>query len=197
MEDLCNVRVSGVIDREVTKSFSVDVYSMYIAELKMERHSGEEDLIKLNIKEDSVSAVNSLIGKEVVIDGELRTYKRADGGSETCLLVHGIVESEEKVNYAKIIGTPVKLRATKNRKGIKICEARVEIKGKYNKMSRVTVVGWGSQAEKMANMKENEKLMVEGRVQSRQMVGGQNSDNKTVEVTVKSLDIINESEQIA
>lgn len=195
MEDICNVRLSGIIEKEATKAFSVAIYSMYEAEIKVERHSGEFDVIKLNIKEDSLGAVNALVGREVCVDGELRTYKRSDGCSETCLLVHSIVESTEKVNYAKIVGLPVKLRSTTNGKGIPVCEARVEIKGKYDKMSRVTAVGWGGIARVLENVNAGERIMAEGRVQSRQMKGNGGNSPNTVEVTIKHLEVLKNVEE--
>ena len=195
MEDVCNVRLSGIIEKEAVKAFSVPVYSMYETEIRVERHSGEFDIIKLNVKEDSVGAVNALIGKNVCVDGELRTYKRNDGCSETCLLVHSIVESDEKVNYAKIVGLPVKLRSTANGKGIPVCEARVEIKGKYDKMSRVTAVGWGGIARVLEGVHEGEKILAEGRVQSRQMKGNGGNGPKTVEITIKHLEVLKNGEE--
>lgn len=189
--DRCNVKVRGLL--MTTPKMLVDRanYTIYEAKLRVTRLSGAYDDIDMNIKKEIVESVEELVGEDVIVDGTLRTYKCADGSSKTNLLVYSIHEvpesAEEHINEVELHGKIVSLRNTKSKDGTDICEARIEIKGRYNKMSRVTAVGWGGVASRLQDIGVGGTVFAEGRVQSHEMLMQNDGKKSALEVAVSFL----------
>lgn len=188
--DFCRVRVAGFILNEPTLEVEDERYRLYSFDIEAARFSGKSDIINVVIKEESVEFVK--VDDEVVIEGTLRTYKCGDNGSRTKLLAYEISRFKgtgNDVNTVDIEGTIISTRCTNNKKGAAVCEARIEVVGNYGKMSRITVVSWGSSAEAVEHAGIGKRLWATGRLQTRKYKNDLPDNRSTVEVAARSIEI--------
>ena len=196
MIEHANVRISGTISADTSKVVDDVKYRVYRSELQFKRLSDKMDGAVLNIKGDAYRNIQK--GKKVCIDGSLRTYKQPGGGSQTVILVFNIEDysqSQEDCNSVDISGRIVNSRMTNNGENVHVCEARIEVLGKYNKMSRITIVGWGMIADKLNSLGVGTEINCEGRLQSRVLRDCDcDETNEILEVAVKKLKVAGEEE---
>lgn len=194
MKEHCYVKLSAEVSREPFEAVKNSDYTIYESHVEFKRLSGKVDKAVLNIKEIPLNGVKA--GDKVSLDGTLRTYKLADGKSNTVILVYNITKDDggDYVNNVDIVGRIVSTRLTKNSGGTAVCEARVEVKCGYNKMSRMTVVGWGVTATKLSELKEGARVKIIGRLQSRHMAE-KDDDSEALEIAIKSLEVVGEDNE--
>lgn len=190
MNEYCNVKIAGTISGDASKIVNSNDYSIFKSELRFTRLSGKVDRATLNIKGENCKLVKD--GNKVYIDGTLRTYKCADGKSQTVVLVYNMLscsDDKENENNVELVGSIVNTRLALNSNKTSVCEARVEVKSGYNKMSRLTVVGWGITAEKLAELVPGTYIKIDGRLQSRVMHDDTNR-NELLEIAIKKLEVL-------
>ncbi len=211
--------LAGKITSE--KRFSHEIYgeSFYIFDIEVPRLSGATDIIPVTISERLVSTDELTIGRKVMIEGQFRSYNSYQNEKNKLVLTVFVKElqfiqdseiktdEEEKQelkegssNEVTLIGfickTPIYRQTPFGRE---ISDILIAVNRAYNKSDYIPAIAWGRNARFCKNIEVGTKVKIIGRVQSRQYEkkyeDGIVEQKIAYEVSVASLELINENEQ--
>jgi len=199
------VFVSGEI---VSKAeFSHEVYGegFYEMSVKVNRLSGQEDILPVTISERLIE--NKDLKEGVVINaiGQFRSYNKiVDGKSKLMLTVFVRelidIENIKNPNNIALVGyickPPVYRTTPFNRE---IADILLAVNRSYNKSDYIPCIAWGRNARFAKNLAVGEKIAISGRIQSREyQKRSENEDIKTLtayEVSISKLSAYENAEQ--
>ena len=184
MEKIIDTNKVVLVGRVLRKpEFSHKIYGedFYIIVLGILRKSGYEDRIRLMLSEHLLCGQSPQIGNILKIHGHIRTYNREILGRnklEIMVLVRTMecikrtpvkVENISYENSVHLEGFICKtpLRRT-SPLGREICDLMVAINRPYNKSDYVPTIAWGRNANLCEMLKVGDKVVVDGRIQSRE-----------------------------
>lgn len=186
------VEITGIFRDSIEKYVVNKEYAVYKANLECKRLSGVVDIIEINMQERIANAANKLIGKHIKIEGDLRTYKVTNGCNRTIVFAHDIYEIDESCNEENTVyvkGSRLDIRKTTNKSGVAVCESKIDIRSKYGKSSRVSIVAWGHLAGILTEIKKNSTIVAKGRLQYRKLASYDGrADIGRVEIAVYELE---------
>ena len=197
------------------KSFSHEIYGekFYIFDLSVPRLSGNADIIPITISERLLVEQDLEIGKNIVIEGQFRSYNSYQNEKNRLVLtvfakeVTFAKEDEEEFKPSKenssnevvldgfICKKPV---YRKTPFGREIADVLLAVNRAYNKSDYIPCIAWGRNARFCENMPVGTEVRVVGRVQSRQYEkkyeDGTSEIRIAYEVSVASLEVIDQAE---
>ncbi len=165
----------GVVLSELQFSHKTYGEIFYTFVLGIERRSGYVDEINVMVSERRI--FNENIGQNdfVEIKGQIRTYNEVSGTRNKLNIVifaKEIFKSENfgyNENYIYLEGyvckTPLKRTSPMGRE---ICDLMLAVNRMYNKSDYIPCIAWGRNAGYAQNLAVGTKLMIEGRIQSRE-----------------------------
>lgn len=172
------VTLGGTITSELTYSHEVFGEKFYMAKVSTERTSGVADVISAMISERLVDVKENLIGREVAIDGQFRSFNSHDGDKNRLELFvfaqevflcdegAGFVEPTNNISLdGYICKTPVYRRMTLGRN---ITDVLVAVNRGHGKSDYIPCICWGRNANYVATLEIGTHVMLEGRIQSRE-----------------------------
>ncbi|MBS6476883.1 MAG: single-stranded DNA-binding protein [Firmicutes bacterium] len=192
-----NNKVYLMGEAEDAPRFSHELYdeAFYDFKLKVERLSGQADVLPVTVSERLLEGMTVEKGTKLGIVGQFRSYnKMADEKSRLMLtvFVREFVAPEsldETPNYIEINGyvcKPPIYRTTPFDR--KICDVLLAVNRGYNKSDYIPCIAWGRNAMFAKNLQVGSNLQVFGRVQSR-IYNKRLTDNTTEERTAYELSI--------
>ena len=197
------------------KRFSHEIYGekFYIFDLSVPRLSGNADIIPITISERLLVEEDLKIGKNVIIEGQFRSYNSYQNEKNRLVLtvfakeVTFAKEDEEEFKPSKenssnevvldgfICKKPV---YRKTPFGREIADVLLAVNRAYNKSDYIPCIAWGRNARFCENMPVGTEVRVVGRVQSRQYEkkyeDGTVENKVAYEVSVGSLEVIKEED---
>ena len=197
------------------KRFSHEIYGekFYIFDLSVPRLSGNADIIPITISERLLVEQDLEIGKNIVIEGQFRSYNSYQNEKNRLVLtvfakeVTFAKEDEEEFKPSKenssnevvldgfICKKPV---YRKTPFGREIADVLLAVNRAYNKSDYIPCIAWGRNARFCENMPVGTEVRVVGRVQSRQYEkkyeDGTSEIRIAYEVSVASLEVIDQAE---
>ena len=197
------------------KRFSHEIYGekFYIFDLSVPRLSGNADIIPITISERLLVEQDLEIGKNIVIEGQFRSYNSYQNEKNRLVLtvfakeVPFAKEDEEEFKPSKenssnevvldgfICKKPV---YRKTPFGREIADVLLAVNRAYNKSDYIPCIAWGRNARFCENMPVGTEVRVVGRVQSRQYEkkyeDGTSEIRIAYEVSVASLEVIDQAE---
>ena len=191
------------------KEFSHEIYgeSFYSFNLEIPRLSGTSDIIPITISERLMTNFDLQIGKEVVVEGQFRSYNTYEDTKSRLILTVFVKEIREKSEEEEIkVPNEVQLLGHICRKpiyrktpfGREISDILLAVNRAYNKSDYIPCIAWGRNARFCSDMETGTEIKVIGRVQSRayeKKYEDGTVENKTAyEVSVSSLELINKEE---
>ena len=191
------------------KEFSHEIYgeSFYSFNLEIPRLSGTSDIIPITISERLMTNFDLQIGKEVVVEGQFRSYNTYEDTKSRLLLTVFVKEIREKSEEEEIkVPNEVQLLGHICRKpiyrktpfGREISDILLAVNRAYNKSDYIPCIAWGRNARFCSDMETGTEIKIIGRVQSRayeKKYEDGTVENKTAyEVSVSSLELINKEE---
>lgn len=190
------------------KRFSHEIYgeSFYNFDLEIPRLSGISDIIPITISERLIANFDLSIGKEVVIEGQFRSYNSYENSKSRLVLTVFVKEIREKGEEEIKIPNEVQLVGHICRKpiyrktpfGREIADILVAVNRAYNKSDYIPCITWGRNARFCEDMPIGTELKLVGRVQSRAYEKKHEDgtvENKTAyEVSISSLEFVNKEE---
>ena len=191
------------------KTFSHEIYgeSFYVFNLEVPRLSGNEDIIPITISERLISNFDLTIGREVVIEGQFRSYNSYENEKNRLVLTvfaKDIIdykkEQEEKVSNEVVLNGYIckKPIYRKTPFGREISDILLAVNRAYNKSDYIPCIAWGRNARFCENMEVGTEVKVVGRVQSRtyekKFEDGRIEQRVAYEVSIGSLEVINKDE---
>ncbi len=197
------------------KKFSHEIYGekFYIFDLSVPRLSCNEDNIPITISERLLVEKDLKIGKNVIVEGQFRSYNSYENEKNRLVLTvfakeikFGNEEEEEfkpsKENSSNevildgfICKKPI---YRKTPFGREIADILLAVNRAYNKSDYIPCIAWGRNARFCENIPVGTEVRIIGRVQSRKYEkkyeDGTSETRIAYEVSVASLEIIDQAE---
>ena len=177
----------------------------YMMVLGILRKSGYEDRIRLVVSEYLLCGYSPLEGDVLEIQGQIRTYNREISGRNK-LEVTVLVRSMKCLKKTRLKGENVSYENSVHLEGFickvpsrrtsplgrEICDLMVAINRPYNKSDYVPTIAWGRNAIFCEMLKVGDKVVVDGRIQSREYKKcGENNEVVTkVAYEVSAMEIV-------
>jgi len=157
--------------------FSHEIYGegFYDINLEVDRLSSQTDIIPITISERLFDEKQLVIGTELAVKGQFRSYnKMVDGKSKLMLtvFVRDVIEPLPNLhtsNVIELVGYICKepiYRFTPFKR--EICDVLIAVNRAYNKSDYLPCIAWGRNARFISNENVGKKLYITGRIQSRQ-----------------------------
>ena len=192
------------------KKFSHEIYgeSFFNFDLEIPRLSGISDIIPITISERLIANFDLSIGKQVVIEGQFRSYNTYEDSKSRLILTVFVKEIREKGEDEEIkVPNEVQLVGHICRKpiyrktpfGREIADILVAVNRAYNKSDYIPCIAWGRNARFCENMQIGTELKLVGRVQSRpyekKHEDGTVEQRTAYEVSISSLEFVNKEDE--
>ena len=196
------------------KRFSHEIYGekFYIFDLSVPRLSGNADIIPITISERLLVEEDLSIGKNIVIEGQFRSYNSYENNKNKLVLTvfakeikfsenqeEDFVPSKENASNEVVLDGYIckKPIYRKTPFGREISDILLAVNRAYNKSDYIPCIAWGRNARFCENVPVGTEVRVIGRVQSRQYEkkyeDGTTEVKVAYEVSVASLEIIDEA----
>ena len=192
------------------KKFSHEIYgeSFFNFDLEIPRLSGISDIIPITISERLIANFDLSVGKQVVIEGQFRSYNAYEDSRSRLVLTVFVKEIREKGEDEDIkIPNEVHLVGHICRKpiyrktpfGREIADILVAVNRAYNKSDYIPCIAWGRNARFCEDMPIGTELKLVGRVQSRpyekKHEDGTVETRIAYEVSISSLELVNKEDE--
>ena len=197
------------------KRFSHEIYGekFYIFDLSVPRLSGNADNIPITISERLLVEEDLKIGKNVIIEGQFRSYNSYENEKNRLVLTvfakeikFGNEDEEEFKPSKENLSNEVILDGFICKKpiyrktpfGREIADILLAVNRAYNKSDYIPCIAWGRNARFCENIPVGTEVRIIGRVQSRQYEkkyeDGTSEIRIAYEVSVASLEVIDQAE---
>lgn len=196
------------------KRFSHEIYGekFYIFDLSVPRLSGNSDIIPITISERLLLEEELSVGKNVIIEGQFRSYNSYENERNKLVLTVFAKEikfSEEQEEEFKPTKENVSNEVTltgyickkpiyrKTPFGREIADLLLAVNRAYNKSDYIPCIAWGRNARFCENVPVGTEVRIIGRVQSRQYEKKHEDGTAEIkiayEVSIASLEVIDEA----
>lgn len=156
--------------------FSHEIYGegFYELQLSVPRLSDHRDIIPITISERLLTDKQIVIGNKIAVKGQFRSYNKIFENKSRLMLtvfVRELVEPDDSVNpnmveLSGFVCKPPIFRVTPfNRE---ICDLLLAVNRAYNKSDYLPCIAWGRNARYLKMIEVGEKLVIMGRIQSRE-----------------------------
>ena len=192
------------------KSYSHEIYGekFYVFNLEVIRLSSTVDIIPITISERLLTGLNLEIGKNVVVEGQFRSYNNYENERNRLILtvfakeiqeVESEEEKDEVTNEVVLVGYICKKPIYRQTPfGREIADVLLAVNRAYNKSDYIPSIAWGRNARFCQNMEVGTEVKITGRVQSRnyekKFEDGSTQTRVAYEVSIASMEIANNEE---
>ncbi len=158
------------------KRYSHEVYGegFYEMDVRVERLSGQADIIPITISERLIQEKNLEVGSVISVIGQFRSYNKVVEGKSKLMLtmfVREFMSEDFSKNPNSIVITgyvckaPIYRTTPFNRE---IADVLIAVNRAYNKSDYIPCIAWGRNARFVKNLQVGEKIALSGRIQSRE-----------------------------
>ena len=195
------------------KRYSHEIYGekFYIFNLEVQRLSSTVDIIPITVSERLLTSVSLELGSELKVEGQFRSYNNYENEKNRLILTVFAKEiipisleenSEEVSNEVILVGYICKKPIYRQTPfGREIADILLAVNRAYNKSDYIPCIAWGRNARFCENMEVGTEVRLTGRVQSRMYEkkheDGTVEERVAYEVSVASLEIVNEENEVA
>ena len=195
------------------KTYSHEIYGekFYIFNLEVVRLSSTTDIIPITISERLLTDLEIVIGKEVKVEGQFRSYNSYENERNRLILtvfakeIEEIVreESEESkdeiTNEVTLVGYICKKPIYRQTPfGREIADVLLAVNRAYNKSDYIPCIAWGRNARFCSKMEVGTEVKISGRVQSRiyekKYEDGTIEQRVAYEVSIANLELVEKDE---
>ena len=193
------VTVTGTIIQEPRYSHEVCGEGFYESAISVKRLSDQIDTLPITVSERLLVDSPLHVGDEVSLIGQLRSYNKMEAERSKLMLsvfVREISSPLLDTNPNSIFVTgyvckePIYRTTPFNRE---ICDVLIAVNRAYNKSDYLPCIAWGRNARFVKGLEVGTKVMLEGRIQSRnyqkQLDSGEVVVKTAYEVSVCKIDI--------
>lgn len=167
-------RVQGVLSDELIFSHKTYESAFYTSFIECPRLSGTMDVLPVTLGEDSILKHRIRVGREIKVEGQLRSYNKYINGKSKLFLTIFIrhimqpTDNDYGLNSIKLncfVCKPPIYRTTPFMR--EICDLIVAVNRPYGKSDYIPIICWGSTARYAADFSVGTQCKVTGRLQSR------------------------------
>ena len=197
------VYIAGEVTSEPKFSHQVYDEDFYEFDLKVTRLSDSYDIIPVTVGEKLFKNLNIKIGDKISGNGQFRSYNKLEDGKSKLVLTVFLreilpYEEKENPNVIEITGyvckEPVFRTTPFNRE---ISDVLLAVNRSYNKSDYLPCIAWGRNARFVKNFKIGDKVVVSGRIQSREYQKKVNNELVTriaYEVSLNKIELVSEED---
>lgn len=197
-----NVTIAGEVVSDF--KFSHQIYSekFYEVNVSVPRTSGTVDTIPVVVSERLIDVSQSLIGKQIYVVGNFRSYnKHQENRTKLILNVFAreceVTDAVSDCNCIEMEGCICKeVRYRKTPLGREISDLLLAVNRPYGKSDYIPCVIWGRNAKFAKDLSVGTKIKVTGRIQSREYVkrleDGNSETRVAYEVSIAKVEILEE-----
>ena len=213
VKELENNQVTIIGEVVSTFTYNHEIYGegFYMMDLKVDRLSNSHDIIPVMISERLIDVTQDYCGKYMEVQGQFRSYNRHDERKNKLVLSvfareATFMELDEenppegsKTNSIYLDGYICKEPIyRKTPLGREIADLLLAVNRPYGKSDYIPCICWGRNARFAGNFKVGERVLVWGRIQSREYMKRMDEENieKRIayEVSVSKMETVTETE---
>ena len=202
------IYLEGKVASELEFSHEMYGEGFYSFNIEVMRLSDSVDYLNITVSERLINNFELALGKEIVVEGQLRSYNKFMDGSNKLILTVFARNIEECVQKSKnpneifldgfICKEPV-YRTTPF--GREIADLLLAVNRAYNKSAYIPTIAWGRNSRFCQSLSVGENIKVWGRLQSREYQK-KISDTEVIkkiayEVSISKMEKVNKDEAVS
>ena len=169
------IYLEGTILSELEYSHEMYGEKFYTFDLEVMRLSDSKDKLNITISERLISEYDLEVGKDVIVEGQLRSYNKFLGGNNKLILtvfarnIESCLEKSKNPNEIYLDGFICKdpiYRTTPF--GREIADVLLAVNRSYNKSDYIPTIAWGRNSRFCKSLEVGDNIRVWGRLQSRE-----------------------------
>ena len=168
------IYLEGKIVSELEFSHEMYGEGFYSFNLEVMRLSDSVDMLNITVSERLLTGIDITIGKDIIVEGQLRSYNKFMDGTNKLILtvfarnIEPCIERSKNPNEIFLDGYICKAPVyRKTPLGREITDLLVAINRPYNKSDYIPSIVWGRNAKFAKNLNVGDRVQMWGRVQSR------------------------------
>lgn len=187
--------------------FSHEMYGegFYSIMVNVPRLSETFDLLPVTVSERLIEGMDVVVGSDVIIEGQLRSYnKYADGGNRLILTIFARDisiggEKTKNPNQIYLDGFICKKPAYRTTPfGREITDMLIAVNRPYNKSDYIPAIAWGRNARFSEKLNVGDHVRIWGRIQSREyqkkLAEGEVISKTAFEVSISKMEKVEKEE---
>lgn len=196
------VILSGTVSSQMIKSHESHGEIFYSFNISIERKSGTVDVIPVIVSQLVLDCSKDFCGQRIVIYGQYRSYnKLTDEHTKLILSVFAeeitfpieyVPEQNEIILDGYICKKPI-LRVSPF--GRTIADVLLGVNRPCKKSDYIPLVTWGSVAKSASMLNVGSRILIHGRIQSREYHSGTDTSKTAFEVSVMDMTVLKECEK--
>ena len=166
------IEISGIVSSESRFSHKIYGEGFYNFDISVERLSGSADIIPVTISERLFNKDELTVGKEIKIDGQIRSYNSSSESRNRLVIsvfareiYYGEGNNENAVQLNGFICRKPVYRTTPM--GREIADILIAVNKAYNKSDYIPCIIWGRNARYAGKLEVGDNIKITGRIQSR------------------------------
>ena len=166
------IEISGIVSSESRFSHKIYGEEFYNFDISVERLSGSADIIPVTISERLFNKDELTVGKEIKIDGQIRSYNSSSESRNRLVIsvfareiYYGEGNNENAVQLNGFICRKPVYRTTPM--GREIADILIAVNRAYNKSDYIPCIIWGRNARYAGKLEVGDNIKITGRIQSR------------------------------
>ena len=166
------IEISGIVSSESRFSHKIYGEGFYNFDISVERLSGSADIIPVTISERLFNKDELTVGKEIKIDGQIRSYNSSSESRNRLVIsvfareiYYGEGNNENAVQLNGFICRKPVYRTTPM--GREIADILIAVNRAYNKSDYISCIIWGRNARYAGKLEVGDNIKITGRIQSR------------------------------
>ncbi|WFF71541.1 single-stranded DNA-binding protein [Proteiniclasticum sp. QWL-01] len=172
----CNlIKLEGTVCSELAFSHELYDEKFNVFTLSVQRLSDKTDDIQVTIAEKSLNGQILTLGQKIIVQGQLRSYNKMEGGRNKLILtvfarsLGEVAEGTPDPNHIELEGYVCKKPVFRTTPfGREIADLLVAVNRAYKKSDYIPAIAWGRNARFAEHLNVGDKIRLEGRFQSRQ-----------------------------
>lgn len=201
------IYLEGTVLSDLEYSHEMYGEKFYTFDLEVIRLSDSKDKLNITISERLIAEYDLYIGKDIIVEGQLRSYNKFVGGSNKLILtvfarnVEDCLQRSKNPNEIYLDGFICKepiYRTTPF--GREIADVLLAVNRSYNKSDYIPTIAWGRNSRFCKSLEVGDNIRIWGRLQSREYQK-RVSDTEVIkkiayEVSISKMEKVSESEGI-
>ena len=166
------IEISGIVSSESRFSHKIYGEGFYNFDISVERLSGSADMIPVTISERLFNKDELTVGKEIKIDGQIRSYNSSSESRNRLVIsvfareiYYGEGSNKNAVQLNGFICRKPVYRTTPM--GREIADILIAVNRAYNKSDYIPCIIWGRNARYAGKLEVGDNIKITGRIQSR------------------------------
>ncbi|SFU60527.1 Single-stranded DNA-binding protein [Clostridium sp. DSM 8431] len=169
------IYLEGKVASELVFSHEMYGEGFYSFNIEVMRLSDSVDLLNITVSERLLNNLDLSIGKDVVVEGQLRSYNKFIDGSNKLILtvfarnIEPCVERSKNPNEIYLDGFICKEPVYRTTPfGREIADVLLAVNIAYNKSNYIPTIAWGRNSRFCQTLSVGDNIRVWGRLQSRE-----------------------------